>query len=99
MKTFRFYSLLSILLIFASCTKEKTTVTEPDGDKTTVTKVGLDNQKIDSAKIKLNNNLDKAGNDLKKGAKEFKSDVKDATSKAAAAVENGARKVKEDTEK
>ncbi|MGS0747716.1 hypothetical protein [Halpernia sp. GG3] len=47
--------LLGGLLIFTSCTKEKTTVVSANGDSTTsVTTIGMDNQKVDSAKIKMN---------------------------------------------
>ncbi|WP_417428557.1 hypothetical protein [Halpernia sp.] len=87
------------LLLFTACTKEKTTVVEPNGDQTTVTKVGLDDQKIDSAKVKVNEGLQKTGDAIEKGANDVKEGVKDATNDAASAVENGAKKVKEKTEK
>lgn len=94
-------SLLGILSIalLTSCTKEKTTVIESNGDSTTITKVGFDDQRIDSTKTKLNSGLEKTGNDIKQGAKELKEDVKDVTADAAAAVEKGARDVKEDAKK
>ena len=86
-------------LILTSCTQEKKTVIEADGTTTTTTKIGINDPKLDSAKTKINKDLNKTGDAIEKGAKKLKEDVKDATSDAAAAVEKGAKKVKEDTEK
>lgn len=93
-------ALLGSLLFITSCTKEKTTVVSSNGDSTTtVTTIGVDNQKVDSAKIKFNKNAEKTDDAIKKGANDFKEGVKSVTSDAAAAVEKGAKKVKEKTEK
>lgn len=92
--------LLGSLLIFTSCTKEKTTVVSANGDSTTsVTTIGMDNQKVDSAKIKMNTGLEKTNDALEKGATDVKQGLKKATADAAAAVEKGAKNVKEKTEK
>lgn len=89
----------SFAMIMLSCTQEKKTVIESDGTTTTTTKIGIDDPKVDSAKTKINNDLDKTGDAIEKGANQLKEGVKDVTSDAAAAVEKGARKVKEDTKK
>lgn len=88
-----------VLFLFSSCTKEKTTIIEPNGNSTTITKVGVDNNVLDSAKIKVNKGLEKTGDEIKAGAKELNEDIKAATSDAAEAVERSAKKVKEDTKK
>ena len=89
----------TLALIMTSCTQEKKTIVEEDGTTTSTTKIELNDPKLDSAKTKINNELDETGEAIEKGAKQLKEDVKDATSEAAAAVEKGAKKVKEDTEK
>jgi hypothetical protein len=100
MKKLSTSALLVSFLVFTSCTKEKTTVVSANGDSTTtVTTMGMDNQKVDSAKIKVNKDLNKTNDALEKGANDVKEDLKKATSDAAAAVEKGAKDVKEKTEK
>lgn len=100
MKKICYSVLFANFLLITSCTKEKTTIVSADGDSTTtVTTVGLDNQKVDSAKIKMNTGLEKTNNAIEKGATDVKQGLKKATADAAAAVEKGAKNVKEKTEK
>ena len=100
MKKIVFTALIANLFFVTSCTKEKTTIVSATGDSTTtITKIGVDNPKLDSAKIKVNQGIDKTGDALEKGAKDVKEGLKKATSDAAAAVEKGAKNVKEKTDK
>lgn len=95
-------SILTLALVAAtlsSCTKEKTTVIDSKGNTSTTTEIGMDDEKVDSAKIKINDGLERTGEDIKKGAKELGENMKEVTSDAAAAVERSAKKVKEDTKK
>ncbi|SFI41330.1 hypothetical protein [Halpernia frigidisoli] len=92
-------ALLFNLLLMTSCTKETTTINSTGDSTTTVTKIGIDNPKVDSAKIKVNNGIDKTGDALEKGAKDVKEGLKKVTADAAAAVERGAKDVKEDAKK
>ena len=101
--------LATAFLFFQSCEKEKTVITEADGDKTTIEHIGFDDEKLDSAQLKVKVEADKAastakealndaGQAIEKGAKEVKEGAKEITADAAEAVEKGARDVKESAE-
>ncbi len=88
-KSFLSLTVLGMLLL-TSCEKKTTTTVNEDGVKTTVEKVGLDNEKIDSAAQdvkegvknaaqKTGEALEDAGEKLKEGAHNAEQDIKEAT--------------------
>ena len=86
------FFVLGVIAIFAlgSCEKKTTTTVDGDGNTTTVEKVSLDEEKIDStaqnvkegvkdAAKKTGEALEDAGEKLKEGAKDAEQDIKEAT--------------------
>ena len=93
-----FFILSATAFSLISCTKE-TKVTSADNDSTHVVeteRLTVDSARLDSTEAKLKKAADTTGKVLKKAAQELKEGAKELTGEAAAAVEKGARNVKDE---
>lgn len=77
-----------------SCTKEKTTVVNHDGDTIMVrdSNMDMDSQRMDSVAEKVDSTLDKAGKTIKEGAKDLKKEAEKLGDKADKAMDDKKKK-------